>query len=145
MTTHFSVFCLGNPRDRGDGPQYVGSQRAGHRLATKLPQQRESSRTVGLAVNSRAVHIADDLIYWVHIMNLLHIKTHHGNSSPVHRNTMCPTLTQQSSCVLGRCTPVWLCNPMDCTHQAPLSTGFSKQENWSGLPFPSLRIFPTQG
>ena len=99
MTTHFSVFCLGNPRDGGDWPQYVGSQRAGHRLATKLPQKRESSKTVGLDVNSRAVHIADDLIYWVHIMNLLHIKTHHGNSLPIHRNTACATLTQELPCV----------------------------------------------
>ena len=23
-------------------------------------------------------------------------------------------------------------------HQAPLSTGFSRQEQWNGLPFPSL-------
>ena len=29
-----------------------------------------------------------------------------------------------------------LCDPMDCS-QAPLSTGFSRQEYWSGLPFPS--------
>ena len=29
-----------------------------------------------------------------------------------------------------------LCDPMDCT-QAPLSMGFSRQEYWSGLPFPS--------
>ena len=30
------------------------------------------------------------------------------------------------------------CNPMDCTAcQAPLSTGFSRQEYWNGLPFPS--------
>ena len=26
-------------------------------------------------------------------------------------------------------------------HQAPLSTGFSRQEYWSGLPFPSLTIY----
>ena len=39
---------------------------------------------------------------------------------------------------------VWLlscvrlcCNPMDCTPQAPLSMGFSRQEYWSGVPFPS--------
>ena len=38
-----------------------------------------------------------------------------------------------------------LCDPMDCSPQAPLSTGFSRQEYWSGLPFPSLGIFPTQG
>ena len=28
-----------------------------------------------------------------------------------------------------------LCEPMDCSHQAPLSMGFSRQEYWSGLPF----------
>ena len=28
------------------------------------------------------------------------------------------------------------CGPMDCIHQAPLSMGFSRQEYWSGLPFP---------
>ena len=27
-----------------------------------------------------------------------------------------------------------LCDPMDCTHQAPLSLGISRQEYWSGLP-----------
>ena len=31
-----------------------------------------------------------------------------------------------------------LCNPMDCTLQAPLSMGFSRQEYWSGVPLPSL-------
>ena len=31
------------------------------------------------------------------------------------------------------------------THQAPLSMGFSRQEYWSGLPFPSQGIFLTQG
>ena len=30
-------------------------------------------------------------------------------------------------------------------HQAPPSMGFSRQEYWSGLPFPSPGIFPTQG
>ena len=33
---------------------------------------------------------------------------------------------------------VWLCATLwIATHQAPLSTGFSRQEYWSGLPFPS--------
>ena len=27
--------------------------------------------------------------------------------------------------------------PMDVAHQAPLSLGFSRQEYWSGLPFPT--------
>ena len=30
-----------------------------------------------------------------------------------------------------------LCDPIDGSHQAPLSLGFSRQECWSGLPFPS--------
>ena len=35
-------------------------------------------------------------------------------------------------------SPVWLCaTPETAAHQAPLSLGFSRQEHWSGLPFPS--------
>ena len=30
-------------------------------------------------------------------------------------------------------------------HQAPLSMGFSRQEYWSGLPFPSLEDLPNPG
>ena len=30
-----------------------------------------------------------------------------------------------------------LCDPVDSSPQAPLSTGFSRQEYWSGLPFPA--------
>ena len=34
-----------------------------------------------------------------------------------------------------------LCDPVDCS---PLSMGFSRQEYWSGLPFPPLGIFLIQ-
>ena len=30
-----------------------------------------------------------------------------------------------------------LCDPIDGSHQAPPSLGFSRQEHWNGLPFPS--------
>ena len=30
-----------------------------------------------------------------------------------------------------------LCDPRDGSPQAPPSLGFSRQEHWSGLPFPS--------
>jgi len=30
-----------------------------------------------------------------------------------------------------------LFDPIDGSHQAPPSLGFSRQEHWSGLPFPS--------
>ena len=32
-----------------------------------------------------------------------------------------------------------LCDPVDCSPPAPLSTGFPRQESQSGLPFPSPR------
>ena len=35
-----------------------------------------------------------------------------------------------------------LCNPVGCSHQVPLSVGFSRQEYWSGLPFPTPRNVP---
>ena len=30
-----------------------------------------------------------------------------------------------------------LCDPIDSSHKAPPSLGFSRQEHWSGLPLPS--------
>ena len=49
-------------------------------------------------------------------------------------------------CVLNHFSPVRLfATPWTVASQAPLSMEFSKQENWSGLPFPPPRIFPTQG
>ena len=33
-------------------------------------------------------------------------------------------------------------NPWTVAYQASLSTGFSRQENWSGLPFPSPEDLP---
>ena len=40
--------------------------------------------------------------------------------------------------LLSRFSCVWLCaTPETAAHQAPPSLGFSRQEHWSGLPFPS--------
>ena len=40
--------------------------------------------------------------------------------------------------LLSRFSRVRLCaTPEMAAHQAPLSLGFSRQEHWSGLPFPS--------
>ena len=35
--------------------------------------------------------------------------------------------------------------PETAAHQAPLSLGFSRQEHWSGLPFPSPEDLPNPG
>ena len=41
---------------------------------------------------------------------------------------------------------VWLfATPWTIAHQAPPSMGFSRQEYWSGLPFPSPEDFPDPG
>ena len=41
---------------------------------------------------------------------------------------------------------VRLCEtPWTVVHQAPLSMGFSRQEYWSGLPFPSPGDHPDPG
>ena len=38
-----------------------------------------------------------------------------------------------------------LCTPWSIALQAPLSMGFSRQEYWSGLPFPPLEDLPDSG
>ena len=57
-----------------------------------------------------------------------------------------PTYLVVTSCCLvtnlGRPT---LCNPPDCSCQAPLSMEFSRQKYWSGLPFPSPGDLPDPG
>ena len=46
-------------------------------------------------------------------------------------------------CALSR---VQLCStPWTVAHQAPLSMEFSRQEYWSGLPFPTAGDFPDPG
>ena len=40
-----------------------------------------------------------------------------------------------SVCVLCRFSRT-LCNPMDCARQAPLTMGFSRQEDWREWPCP---------
>ena len=38
-----------------------------------------------------------------------------------------------------------LCDPIDCSYQAPLSMGFSRRQYQSGLPFPSPGDLPNPG
>ena len=63
-----------------------------------------------------------------------------GAWSPSHQTTSvvlpafsCPAAAAAKS--LQLCPT--LCDPIDAAHQAPPSLGFSRQEHWSGLPFPS--------
>ena len=54
-----------------------------------------------------------------------------------------PVQDRVSGCMLSR---VWLfATPQTVAHQAPLSTGFPRQENWVGCHFLLQGIFLTQG
>ena len=49
-------------------------------------------------------------------------------------------------CVLSRFSHIWLfVIPWTVAHQAPLSMGFSRQEYWSGLPYPPPGDLPNPG
>ena len=51
-----------------------------------------------------------------------------------------PRWERMYACMLSHCSRVQLCATLwTGAHQAPPSTGFSRQEYWSGLPFPSPR------
>ena len=47
-------------------------------------------------------------------------------------------------CGSARSCPM-LCDRTGCSSQAPLSVGFSRQEYWSGLPFPPPGTLPDPG
>ena len=50
-------------------------------------------------------------------------------------------------CILVKvnCSVMSLFNSLDCRHQALLSIGFTRQEYWSGLPFPLPGNLPNPG
>ena len=62
------------------------------------------------------------------------IHTYLTHIPPVIHGLMCMCVLL----LLSRFSHVWLCaTPEMAAHQAPPSLGFSRQEHWSGLPFPS--------
>ena len=48
------------------------------------------------------------------------------------------------SCLVAKSCPT-LCDPVDYSLTAPLSVRFSRQQYWSGLPFPSQGDLPNLG
>ena len=54
-----------------------------------------------------------------------------------------PTESESESEVAQSC-PLFV-TPWTVAYQAPPSVGFSRQEYWSGLPFPSLGDLPNPG
>ena len=67
-------------------------------------------------------------------------------SSGQERNSCCPSLPipQKSKCQLLSCVRLFA-TPWTVAHQAPPFLEFSRQEYWSGLPFPSPGDLPDPG
>ena len=60
-------------------------------------------------------------------------------SLDMHSNSL-KSLNREILLLLSRFSRVRLCaTPETAAHQAPLPLGFSRQEHWSGLPFPPPR------
>ena len=75
-----------------------------------------------------------------------------GKSSKTGQNENCISLTKQFYCKepesesVKSLSPLWLfATPWTVAHQAPLSMEFSRQEYWSGLPFPIPRDLQDPG
>ena len=79
------------------------------------------SRLVNIWRLRRVVHLDKAGRSFPHIMKIYL----HGS-----QKSMLPYAKSLQSCPT-------LCDPIDGSHQAPPSLGFSRQEHWSGLPFPS--------
>ena len=56
-----------------------------------------------------------------------------------------PVSKPQYACMLRRSVMSDSAKPWTAAHQAPLSMGSSRQEYWSGLPYPSPRDLPNPG
>ena len=70
---------------------------------------------------------------------------HSGVETPIQELGFCYDYLKYTSCVQSL-SPVRLFETLwTVAHQAPLSTGFSTQEYWSGLPFPSPNNLPDPG
>ena len=64
---------------------------------------------------------------------------YHTQAQSIHQREQLPESGEgyNKSLLLSHFSHVRLCaTPQTAAHQAPLTLGFSRQEHWSGLPFP---------
>jgi len=73
------------------------------------------------------------------------ISSHQHICQDISSCEICQSFRIQSESEVAQSCPT-LCDPMDCiAYQAPPSMGFSRQECWSRLPFPSPGHLPDPG
>ena len=58
------------------------------------------------------------------------------------KNTGWVAISSSNAGMHAKSLQLWptLCDPWTAAQQPPLSMGFSRQEYWSGLPFPSSKL-----
>ena len=103
----------------------------------------ENKTIFGSFIRIIPTHFRNTILY-IEIVILL------NKNTKVESSTLCTQVYTQwymKVCVCVSCfSPVWfLVTPWTVAHQPPLSMGFSGQEYWNGLPFPSPRDLPDPG
>ena len=132
MPAHSRILAWKTPwTEEPDGLESMGSQRMGHDWATSL------SLRINYLYKKKKTKILSLLNYEKYLIRAWRCLFVGLRCCPVKRLELKPRA------VLG---PVWLfATPWTVAHQAPLSMGFSRQEYWSGLPFPSPGDLPNPG
>ena len=99
-------------------------------------------------------HIMVESVSWFHNLKIHHYHPHKSKHiplqnenflslSPFFRTLTIKYFNESESEVTQWC--LTLCNPVDCSLPGSSSLVFSRQEYWSGLPFPSPVNLPNPG
>ena len=98
-------------------------------LSSQIPTSSHVWSPVGRTLISAILDGVDEGVFWL-------LGVRRRGSEPERHSDF--SLLLLLLLLLSRFSRVQLCvTPYTAAHQAPLSLGFSRQEHWSGLPFPS--------
>ena len=95
-----------------------------------------------LSTSHKITHLYSSKFYEIQSIIISYEQLRHGNVKLFNQSKQVGQLLNWSSdpilLLLIHVSRVRLCaTPETAAHQAPPSLGFSRQEHWSGLPFPS--------
>ena len=151
MATHSSIFAWIIPwTGKPEGLQFMGSQRVGiiHPGTKFLPICRKQKTSYLFEIHNDKVNIR---------YQLQTFSSNSGNGKNKSSNKSQTNFTRHQHLRIIPCVCVCVCvcqllsdvqlfaTRGTVVHQAPLSVGFSRQEYWSGLPFPSPGVFSDLG
>ena len=136
--------CLENPMDRGAWWATVhGVATVGHNWATEPPPP--SGKSSPQCWAHFTGFPSPKSWPWDFCLSCYLFKTFSLGGGGVFNFLIFATVLEFSSLCLSFSHAQLFGTPWTVACQTPLSMGFSRQGYWSGLPFPSPKIFPTQG